>query len=428
MKSVTIVILILFLSAQVCLAQNTPVNNPMSKVTVISLGAGISMGQTDYASQKTDYLAKGSIEYFFPSTTRGNLGIGIYGGVGKIGGTDARFTSFTTDIDYIGIEASYILQVSNVVYPYVSVGWSSLWYFPKDYNGNRMDVPGNNQQGAYNGEIGIKFMATNSLSLNLAGGVLLGSNDYFDAVKIGSHNDGGASVTAGLSFYFGRNKDSDNDGVPDYLDQCPGTPAGVKVDAFGCPLDADGDGVPDYIDKCANTPRGITVDAIGCPLDADKDGVPDYMDKCPNTPYGVSVDANGCPLDADGDGVPDYLDKCPNTPKGVQVNRAGCPIDSDGDGVPDYLDKCPNTPKGTLVDASGCPIVKAPVIKKLILRGDANFESGKSELLLEAYPVLDNLVTSMKDNPNQKWVIVGYTDSKGSNSLNLNFPVTEQNL
>ena len=29
--------------------------------------------------------------------------------------------------------------------------------------------------------------------------------------------------------------DSDNDGVPDYRDQCPNTPAGVDVNALGCP-------------------------------------------------------------------------------------------------------------------------------------------------------------------------------------------------
>ncbi|MCE5275191.1 MAG: outer membrane beta-barrel domain-containing protein, partial [Deltaproteobacteria bacterium] len=31
--------------------------------------------------------------------------------------------------------------------------------------------------------------------------------------------------------------DSDNDGVTDDLDKCPGTPSGVKVDKDGCPLD-----------------------------------------------------------------------------------------------------------------------------------------------------------------------------------------------
>jgi len=32
------------------------------------------------------------------------------------------------------------------------------------------------------------------------------------------------------------------------------------------------------------------------PADSDHDGVPDYLDKCPNTPAGVKVDKNGCPV------------------------------------------------------------------------------------------------------------------------------------
>ncbi len=60
------------------------------------------------------------------------------------------------------------------------------------------------------------------------------------------------------------------------------------------------------------------------PLDSDGDGVPDYRDDCPGTPPGVEVDENGCPPDSDGDGVPDYKDKCPDTPRGAPVNEAGC--------------------------------------------------------------------------------------------------------
>ena len=34
---------------------------------------------------------------------------------------------------------------------------------------------------------------------------------------------------------------------------------------YGCPLDSDGDGVPDYLDKCPGTPAGVKVDVDGCP-------------------------------------------------------------------------------------------------------------------------------------------------------------------
>ncbi|WNK18814.1 OmpA family protein [Halomonas piscis] len=71
-------------------------------------------------------------------------------------------------------------------------------------------------------------------------------------------------------------------------------------------------------------PAGVAVDAEGCPLDSDNDGVPDFRDECPGTPAGVEVDAKGCPLDSDNDGVPDFRDQCPNTPAGVEVNALGC--------------------------------------------------------------------------------------------------------
>jgi OOP family OmpA-OmpF porin len=90
--------------------------------------------------------------------------------------------------------------------------------------------------------------------------------------------------------------------------------------------------------------------------DSDQDGVSDIKDQCPGTPLGVAVDEKGCPFDSDGDGIPDYMDECPDTPEGVQVDQIGCPLDTDGDGVPDYLDACPNTPADFAVDAKGCPL------------------------------------------------------------------------
>jgi OOP family OmpA-OmpF porin len=58
--------------------------------------------------------------------------------------------------------------------------------------------------------------------------------------------------------------------------------------------DADGDGVPDNMDKCASTPAGMKVNADGCERDTDGDGVVDDKDKCPNTPTGALVDVDGC--------------------------------------------------------------------------------------------------------------------------------------
>lgn len=90
------------------------------------------------------------------------------------------------------------------------------------------------------------------------------------------HETDDGIVSLGLSYALGGDSkpapapmpakaaDSDADGVADTMDQCPGTPAGVAVDAKGCALDKDGDGVPNYRDKCPNTPAGRQVDKFGC--------------------------------------------------------------------------------------------------------------------------------------------------------------------
>jgi len=100
------------------------------------------------------------------------------------------------------------------------------------------------------------------------------------AQNFADSDEHGVHVMLGLDYAFGRTSkpvpvvaqgptDSDGDGVYDNLDQCPGTPAGTRVDANGCtvvepPKDSDGDGVFDSADACPNTPAGARVDEKGC--------------------------------------------------------------------------------------------------------------------------------------------------------------------
>ncbi|WP_052378581.1 OmpA family protein [Polycyclovorans algicola] len=230
--------------------------------------------------------------------------------------------------------------------------------------------------------------------------------------------------------------DADGDGVADFLDRCPNSPAEVQVDRFGCPLDSDGDGIADHLDKCPNTAPGVQVDDKGCPLDSDGDGVPDHLDQCPNTPEDTQVDKRGCPLDlrdSDGDGVPDLFDKCPDTPADAPTDEDGCPIDSDGDGIADYLDECPNTPPGLAVLPDGCALegdCRRPrpgeavdergcaVDRNFILRG-VKFEFDSAILTTEAKQILDRVSETLRAYPNVKVELGGHTDSIGSASYNL---------
>jgi OmpA-OmpF porin, OOP family len=131
--------------------------------------------------------------------------------------------------------------------------------------------------------------------------------------------------------------------------------------------------------------------------------------------------------DSDGDGVADVDDRCPGTPKGVAVDASGCPLDSDGDGVADYLDRCPGTPAGVAVDKDGCPVPKAAATptKSAVVTSEGTwifkgvqFETNSAELKTSSYPVLDEIVAGMKEQPELSVEIQGHTDSRGSKALN----------
>lgn len=94
----------------------------------------------------------------------------------------------------------------------------------------------------------------------------------------------------------------------------------------------------DINELCGRIAPGEDCDQpIECEDDEDCDGVLDDDDLCPGTPLGVQVDSFGCPInveeewentDTDGDGVPDSEDACPNTAPGTVVNEYGCEIDN----------------------------------------------------------------------------------------------------
>ncbi len=244
------------------------------------------------------------------------------------------------------------------------------WALPYLYGGigsikvDRDGAASAKSAGAFHGGVGAVFRAGERIGVRL------------DARDVSYKQDEGPGrrvrvnefqVSSGITaFWFGRPRDTDEDGVPNKNDRCPGTPHGAVVDAGGCPLDGDGDKVFDGLDKCPGTPKGAVVDAGGCPIDTDQDGVYDGLDKCADTAKGILVDAEGCPTDSDGDTVFDGPDQCPDTPKGAIVDAEGCPLDADRDGVPDGIDTCPNTPAGAAVNAGGCPIALSPLERDLI--------------------------------------------------------------
>ena len=175
------------------------------------------------------------------------------------------------------------------------------------------------------------YKLNNNFSVNLEYGdhtIFGGTNlDFTDKVK--KNNDHYSYASVGLQIRIGV-KDTDNDGVIDKDDLCPGLYG--KAELAGCP-DHDNDGIADKDDLCPDVAGGIEFN--GCP-DKDGDGVIDREDDCPNV-AGLKQ-LHGCP-DKDNDGIADIFDKCPDVPGKNEFS--GCP-DRDGDGVIDQDDKCPD--------------------------------------------------------------------------------------
>ncbi|MBE7475496.1 MAG: hypothetical protein HS131_02020 [Ignavibacteriales bacterium] len=84
---------------------------------------------------------------------------------------------------------------------------------------------------------------TENLSVSLSFGLQISPNDWLDDKAIGVGNDMFFTAMGGISYSFLTEFDTDGDGVVDSKDMCANTPAGVKVDEFGCPFDSDKDGI-----------------------------------------------------------------------------------------------------------------------------------------------------------------------------------------
>jgi hypothetical protein len=111
--------------------------------------------------------------------------------------------------------------------------------------------------------------------------------------------------------------DSDGDGSPNCVDQCPSDPLKSLPGSCGCGItdtDSDGDGTPNCIDQCSNDPLKVLPGACGCGVantDSDSDGTPNCLDQCPSDAGKTSPGVCGCgtaDTDSNGNGVPDCND------------------------------------------------------------------------------------------------------------------------
>ena len=178
-------------------------------------------------------------------------------------------------------------------------------------------------------------------------------------------------AVVGDSKQFSSKVNLDNENAKEVLDTIPVI------------LDVDNDNITDDLDLCDNSLKENNIMPYGCKkvgFDSDKDGIIDSNDICPLTPLSVKVDANGCGLDLDNDGIKDYEDKCLDTPSGYEVDTFGCAVSV------------------TL---------------------QINFKRNSVDIPYSADKDIQELVDFLKRKKDYKIVVIGHTNSRGSEAYNL---------
>lgn len=184
---------------------------------------------------------------------------------------DAEDTGGSVDQTGLGLMARYHFSDESSLRPFLGMGVGYL-----DHNGS----------GAARG------VDSSDMMLNLSAGIRKKMTDrvgFISEIKYRLDTDD----------YVGTNSSYDDYlfsmGLNIALGAAKSAPAAAQIVEPAPQLDSDGDGVSDQTDRCPNTPAGVKVNEFGChDHDHDKDGVMNDNDKCPESNPGAVVDADGC--------------------------------------------------------------------------------------------------------------------------------------
>lgn len=140
-----------------------------------------------------------------------------------------------------------------------------------------------------------------------------------------------------------------------------------------------------------------------------------------NASYDLLVCEKG---DGDNDGVCDDWDRQLDTPSGARVDGAGVALDMDLDGVIDLYDKCVTVPGP--VENNGCP--NTPKVNTQTSIEEINkdfegieFELNSDKIRTSSYDKLNHAAEVIKSlDAGSKFLVIGATDTRGSEQYNLN--------
>jgi OOP family OmpA-OmpF porin len=156
--------------------------------------------------------------------------------------------------------------------------------------------------------VGLKFNVARGINIDLGYQINFVYSDNVDGFKYGSNNDRFSYAHAGLEFALGgRSKPQLATHNPvssmrtEYMSEFEINQS--KLQAQQTEIDAE----KAKNDQLRNDLNATNANLAKFTMDSDNDGVPDFLDKCPNTPAGTKVDGSGCPLPVNKPDVKVYV-------------------------------------------------------------------------------------------------------------------------
>lgn len=261
----------------------------MKKLVFSSLLAATLLGASDYNYEVTPvvgYLWNSTSDETNPSAMGGVDNHAVYGvelqmnnacetikpelsvlyGRDKVTGEAGKTGVLTTMLNGV-----YEMPIDSMITPFAKAGLGYEWYtntHPSDYDGMLLDAG-----------LGLKADITKQIALKLEALYLYKmNNNGVDGSNGEVHN---VAALAGVTFSF------DEKAAP--------VVAAVAAPVVAAVVAPE----PKPEPKPVVVPAPVVQPAkAAAPIDSDKDGVMDDSDKCPGTPAGFKVDADGCPLKA----------------------------------------------------------------------------------------------------------------------------------
>ena len=208
------------------------------------------------------------------------------------------FDSYETKVSYaaslsanLTLANIYWMNRENAVRPYMTAGYGFMAYkvTQKDKAGVESKFrAGDNIKNTYLPVgLGVKFGISNAINLDLGYTMNFVDGDNLDGYYAGIQNDKFSYAHIGLEFSLGnKSKKQLSSYNPvaamqdDYITRNAALPATLEADRA----------------KYAALMDEMNKEKMRYLNDSDKDGVSDFFDKCPNTPAGVQVDGAGCEI------------------------------------------------------------------------------------------------------------------------------------